>query len=43
MSYPSIDVRIFGKETTRLNRRMGVVLGDDLAITQHAASKIKIV
>ena len=43
MSYPSIDVRIFGKETTRLNRRMGVVLGDDLAITRHAASKIKIV
>ena len=43
MSYPSIDVRIFCKETTRLNRRMGVVLGDDLAITRHAASKIKIV
>ena len=43
---PNIDVRIFGKPTTRPYRRMAVALakGDDaLARAREAAAKIKVI
>ena len=38
-----VDVRIFGKPSTRPNRRMGVVLGPNLESVTNAASIIKVV
>ena len=37
------DVRIFGKPTTRKNRRMAVVLAKNVDVAKHAANKIKII
>ena len=34
------DVRIFGKPTTKKNRRMGVVLDKNLGTAAYAASQI---
>lgn len=42
MALDFIDVRVFGKKTGRKNRRMGVVLGKDLATTRKAASLINV-
>ena len=36
------DVRIFGKPSTRKNRRMAVVLADTIGIAKTAAEHIKI-
>jgi len=46
LSVPNVDVRIFGKPTTRPYRRMGVVLasGDNaLETARHAAGKVKVI
>lgn len=43
MQLDNIDVRIFGKKTARKNRRMGVVLGNNLTVTRKAASLVKVV
>ena len=43
MEYSGVDVRIFGKPTTRKTRRMGVVLAPSLEIAKSAAGKIKII
>ena len=42
MSVEGVDVRIFNKPETRLNRRMGVVLANDLDVAKAAASKISV-
>ncbi len=42
LSDPDIDIRIFGKLTTRKFRRMAVVLGPTLDKVKEAASKINI-
>jgi phosphoribosylglycinamide formyltransferase 2 len=48
MAIPSVEVRIFGKPTTRKHRRMGVVLaqgktaGDARNIAKRAASLITV-
>jgi phosphoribosylglycinamide formyltransferase 2 len=43
MEYSGVDVRIFGKPSTRKNRRMGVILAPDLKTAKLAASKISII
>jgi phosphoribosylglycinamide formyltransferase 2 len=43
MQTDCIDVRIFGKEESRLYRRMGVVLGRTLDETRAAAQKIQVI
>ena len=40
LSDPDIDIRIFGKLTTRKYRRMGVALGPTLDKVKEAASKM---
>jgi phosphoribosylglycinamide formyltransferase 2 len=42
LDLPGVDVRIFGKPITRKNRRMGVVLADDIYIAKKAASLITV-
>jgi phosphoribosylglycinamide formyltransferase 2 len=42
LDLPGVDVRIFGKPVTRKNRRMGVVLADDIYIAKKAASLITV-
>ena len=42
LDLPGVDVRIFGKPVTRKNRRMGVVLADDIYIAKRAASMITV-
>lgn len=42
LDQPGVDVRIFGKPVTRKNRRMGVVLADDIYIAKKAASLITV-
>jgi phosphoribosylglycinamide formyltransferase 2 len=37
-----VDVRIFGKPSARKNRRMGVVLAEDLGVAIRAAEKISV-
>jgi len=39
---PDVDVRMFGKPTTRPYRRMGVVLAPDVATAKLAAGKIQV-
>lgn len=39
---PGVEVRIFGKPTTRKNRRMGVVLARSVEEAREAAEKIKV-
>jgi len=36
----NVDIRIFGKPTLRKNRRMGVILADDVKEAKEAASKV---
>lgn len=43
LEMPKVDVRIFGKPTARKNRRMGVVLADNLNIARSSAEQIKVV
>ena len=43
LSDSDIDIRIFGKLTTRKYRRMAVALGPSLEQVKKAASKIKII
>lgn len=43
LDFSDVDVRIFGKPTTRPNRRMGVVLGPNLETVTAAAEKIKVI
>ena len=42
LSIPDVEVRIFGKPTTRVNRRMAVVLAPTVDIAKKAAGKISI-
>jgi|TARA_B110000285_G_scaffold158555_1_gene176911 phosphoribosylglycinamide formyltransferase 2 len=42
MLIPGVEVRIFGKPTTRVNRRMAVVLAPDIETAKKAAGKISI-
>ena len=42
LAEPGVDVRIFGKPATRKNRRMGVVLANDLGTAMRAAEKISV-
>ena len=42
LSMPDVEVRIFGKPTTRVNRRMAVVLAPTVSIAKQAAGKISI-
>lgn len=39
---PNTEVRIFGKPSARRNRRMGVVLAEDLSVALRAAEKISV-
>ena len=43
LKFSDVDVRIFGKPTTRPHRRMGVVLGPNVETAAAAARKIKVV
>jgi phosphoribosylglycinamide formyltransferase 2 len=46
LSIPNVDVRIFGKPTTRPYRRMAVALAkgsDALTRARQAAAKIKVI
>lgn len=43
LKIPDVDVRIFGKPTTRPYRRMAVVLAPSLEIAKEAAGKIAVV
>jgi len=43
MKMKDINVRVFGKPTTRVNRRMAVVLGPSIDKVKEAAKKIKII
>ena len=43
LKFSDVDVRIFGKPTTRPHRRMGVVLGPNVETAAAAAKKIKVV
>ena len=43
LKIPDVDVRVFGKPTTRPYRRMAVVLAPSLEIAKEAASKISII
>ena len=42
LSIPDVEVRIFGKPTTRVNRRMAVVLAPTVDIAKKAAGKLSI-
>jgi len=42
LKIPDVDVRVFGKPTTRPYRRMGVVLAPDVETAKLAASKIQV-
>ena len=42
LSIPDVEVRIFGKPSTRINRRMAVVLAPTVDIAKKAAGKISI-
>jgi phosphoribosylglycinamide formyltransferase 2 len=42
MLIPGVEVRIFGKPTTRVNRRMALVLAPDIETAKKAAGKISI-
>ena len=43
LKIPDVDVRVFGKPTTRPYRRMAVVLAPSLDIAKEAASKISVI
>ena len=43
LKIPDVDVRVFGKPTTRPYRRMAVVLAPSLEIAKEAASKITVI
>ena len=43
LAIPKTDVRIFGKPSTRPQRRMGVVLGPSVEIATKAANLITVV
>ena len=43
LSDQDIDLRIFGKQTTRKHRRMAVVLAPTLEQAKKAAKKIKVI
>jgi phosphoribosylglycinamide formyltransferase 2 len=43
LNIPDVDVRVFGKPTTRPYRRMAVVLAPSLDIAKEAASKISVI
>lgn len=43
LNIPDVDVRVFGKPTTRPYRRMAVVLAPSLEIAKEAASKISVI
>lgn len=42
LKIPDVEVRVFGKPTTRVNRRMAVVLAPTVEIAKKAAEKISI-
>ena len=42
LAIPDVEVRVFGKPSTRVNRRMAVVLAPTVEIAKKAASKISI-
>ena len=42
LTIPDVEVRVFGKPTTRVNRRMAVVLAPTVEIAKKAAEKISI-
>jgi len=42
LKIPDVEVRVFGKPTTRVNRRMAVVLAPTVEIAKKAAAKISI-
>ena len=42
LSIPGVEVRVFGKPSTRVNRRMAVVLAPDVETAKNAAGKITI-
>ena len=42
LKIPDVDVRVFGKPTTRPYRRMAVVLAPNLDVAKEAASKISV-
>ena len=42
LSIPGVEVRVFGKPSTRVNRRMAVVLAPDVETAKNAARKITI-
>ena len=42
LKIPDVEVRVFGKPTTRVNRRMAVVLAPTVEIAKKAAKKISI-
>jgi phosphoribosylglycinamide formyltransferase 2 len=42
LNMPNVEVRIFGKPSSRPNRRMGVVLAPTVELAKKAASSIRV-